>query len=78
MLHVEFNNTALDLLDVDHVWHFRTVKRKAVGRYRRPLTRGGAIRRYGLQLLCKPVHSLNYTVVAANKVRHGGIGKPRL
>jgi hypothetical protein len=31
-----------------------------------------------LQLHCKPVHSLNYTVVAANKVRHGGIGKPRL
>jgi hypothetical protein len=44
----------------------------------RPLARGGAIHCYGLQLLCKPVHSLNYTVVAANKVRHDGIGKPRL
>jgi hypothetical protein len=38
----------------------------------------GARRHYGLQLHYKPVHSLNYTVVAANKVRQGGIGKPRL
>jgi hypothetical protein len=78
MFHVEFNNTALDLLDVDHVWHFRTVKRKGVGR-RMPAGSGRrAIHCYGLQLQCKPVHSLNYTAVAANKVRHGGIGKPRL
>jgi hypothetical protein len=70
VFHVEFNNTAVDLLDVDHVGHFRSLGLK-------PGWEDG-IYCYGLQQLYKPVHSLIYADVAANKVQHAGIGKPRL